>query len=97
MIIADKAEVALNNEFDQIREQVREFVIQNFMFGQGGENLSNEASLLDEGILDSTGVMELMLFARETFEFEVEPEELLPENFDSVNNLTAYIARKLAK
>ncbi len=85
------------NEKDQIRAKVREFVIENFMFGQGGDALDNSASLLDEGILDSTGVMELVLFASENFGFQVGAEELLPENFDSVDNLTNFIAQKLGK
>ena len=79
----------------QVREKVREFIIENFMFGQGGETLSDSASLLDEGILDSTGVMEMVLFAGETYGFQVTAEELLPDNFDSVDYLTRYICRKL--
>jgi acyl carrier protein len=55
-----------------------------------------DVSFLEEGIMDSTGVLELVMFVEETFHVTVEDEEIVPENFDSVSRLAAYIRRKIA-
>ncbi len=77
-----------------IKEQVRDFIIENFLFGEGGEDLKDDDSFLEKGIIDSTGVLELVEWLEETFDFKVEDEELVPENLDSVNNLEAFISKK---
>ena len=74
--------------------KVREFIIENFLFDAGNDALQNEASFLEQGIIDSTGVLELVDWLEEEFEITVEDEELIPENLDSVNLLSAYILRK---
>jgi len=75
------------------KEKVRAFIVENFMFGND-ENLSDDTSFLGEGIIDSTGVLELVDFLEETFSIKVDDEELIPENLDSINNLVAYLSRK---
>jgi acyl carrier protein len=77
-----------------VKEQIRSFVAENFLFSATGFDLSDDASFLDEGVVDSTGTLELVMFAEETFGIEVGDHEIEPENFDSVNKLAAYIARK---
>ncbi len=77
-----------------IKAQVRDFIIENFLFGEGGEDLKDDDSFLEKGIIDSTGVLELVEWLEETFGFKVEDEELVPENLDSVNNLEAFISKK---
>ena len=77
-----------------VKEQIRSFVAENFLFSANGFDLSDDASFLDEGVVDSTGTLELVMFAEETFGIEVNDNELEPDNFDSVNKLAAYIARK---
>ena len=77
-----------------IEEQMREFVVENFLFGESQNGLRDSDSLLDKGIIDSTGVLELVSYLEETFEIQVEDEELIPENLDSIANVTAYIQRK---
>ncbi len=77
-----------------IKAQVREFIIENFLFGEGGDDLKDDDSFLEKGIIDSTGVLELVEWLEETFGFRVEDEELVPENLDSVNNLEAFISKK---
>ena len=74
--------------------KIREFIIENFLFDAGDDALQNEASFLEQGIIDSTGVLELVDWLEEEFEINVEDEELIPENLDSVNLLSAYIHRK---
>lgn len=79
-----------------VKEQIRQFVAENFLFRPDGFNLSDDASFLDEGVVDSTGTLELVLFVEETFGITVADTEIEPENFDSVNKLAAYIVRKSA-
>lgn len=73
--------------------QIRQYLAQNFLFSDNGLNLDDDASFLEEGIVDSTGVLELVMFVEETFNVEVADEDIVPDNFDSVNNLSAYIER----
>lgn len=79
-----------------IKAQIRQYLAENFLFSSNGFNLGDDASLLEEGIVDSTGVLELVLFVEETYNVEVADDEIVPENFDTVNNLAAYVGRKMA-
>ena len=74
--------------------EVREFVVQNFLFGKAN-GLKDDTSFLEEGIIDSTGVLELVTFIEEHFKIQIEDEELIPENLDSINNVVAYLKGKL--
>ncbi len=78
-----------------IREQIRDYITQNFLFNSAPTQLDDSASLLEQGIVDTTGVLELVLFVEETYAFNVAQNDLLPENFDSVDNLVNYVARHL--
>ena len=78
-----------------IEQQVRQFVIDNFAFGPDAEALSNDDSLLDQGIVDSTGVLELVAFLEERFGITVQDQELVAANLDSVNGLVRFLERKL--
>jgi len=75
--------------------KIREFIIENFLFGND-DGLQDETSFLEEGIIDSTGVLELVNFLEEEFEITIEDEELVPENLDSINNVTTYLEKKLS-
>ena len=74
--------------------KVREFVVENFLFGDG-ESLKNDTSFMEEGIIDSTGILELVFFLEETYGLSVEDDELVPDNMDSLQNITRFIDRKL--
>ncbi len=76
-----------------IKDKIREFIVENFLFGDD-DGLHDNSSFLDEGIIDSTGILELVTFLEETFSIRVEDEELVPENLDSLDNLGAYLERK---
>jgi acyl carrier protein len=76
------------------QEKVRSFVLQNFYVANPAE-LVNSASLLDSGIVDSTGVLEVITFIEDEFKVKVADAEMIPANLDSVDNITAYIQRKL--
>ena len=78
-----------------IEHQIRQFIIEVFLFGQGGDNLSSRESLLGRGIIDSTGVLEVVAFLERTWNLQVEDEELVPDNFDSIDKLVGFVERKL--
>jgi acyl carrier protein len=80
----------------QIEPHIRQYLAENFLFSDNGYELEDEASFLEEGVVDSTGVLELVMFVEETFGIIVQDEEIVPQNFDSVSQLAAYIRRKLA-
>ena len=79
-----------------IRADIRDFILDNFMMGRDPQELTDSGSLLELGIIDSTGVLELVGFMEEKFDLRVEDEDLVPENLDSVNNLVEYIEHKRA-
>jgi acyl carrier protein len=79
-----------------VRDEIRSFIINNFMMGRNPEELIDSDSLLDKGIIDSTGVMELVGFIERKFDIKFRDEELVPENLDSVNNLITYIEKRKA-
>ena len=74
--------------------KVREFVVENFLFGDG-QSLKDDTSFMEEGIIDSTGILELVFFLEETYGLSVEDDELVPDNMDSLQNITRFIDRKL--
>ncbi|HLJ81980.1 MAG TPA: acyl carrier protein [Ktedonobacterales bacterium] len=80
-----------------IREQIRDFLQQNFLYDGDVARIGDDESLLELGIVDSTGVLELVLFAEETYGFTVEADDLLPENFDSISSLSGYVVRRLSQ
>lgn len=75
------------------KPQLRAFILKNFYVADPAQ-LTDEVSLLDRGIIDSTGVLELTAYIEETFGIAVADEELLPENLDSIDNLDAFVRRK---
>ena len=74
--------------------EIRAFIVENFLFGND-DGLEDGTSFLEEGIIDSTGVLELVTFLEETYEIQVEDDELVPENLDSIDNVAAYLERKM--
>lgn len=79
-----------------IAQEVREFVVANFLFGQDDPTLTEDRSFLENGIIDSTGVLELVAFLEQRFAIAVGDRELLPENLDSIGNIARFVSRKLA-
>ena len=80
----------------ELKSQVREFVTTNFYVADPNA-LENSTSLLDAGIIDSTGVLEVIMFIEKTFGVTVEDSEMLPENLDSIERITAFVARKTSQ
>ncbi len=73
--------------------KIREFFKENFMLDLNGDHDPDD-SFLENGIIDSTGVLELVTFLEETFNIKVEDEDIIPENLDSFTNIEAYIKSK---
>jgi acyl carrier protein len=74
-----------------IKQQVRAFITSNFYVADPS-SLADDASLLDQGIIDSTGVLEIIMFLEDTFGFKVADSEMVPENLDSIDNIASFVA-----
>lgn len=79
----------------QVREQVRSFIVENFLFGDVGSLPADDESLMRSGVVDSTGILELVEFLEDEIGIAVADHETLPENLDSVANIEAFVGRKL--
>jgi acyl carrier protein len=77
-----------------IETQIRDYVAKNILFTDNGFEYSDDDSFLEQDIIDSVGVMELVLFVEETFSVAVNDHEVTPDNFDSVNKLARFIRSK---
>jgi acyl carrier protein len=78
---------------DKAREKIRTFVVENFLFGDD-KGLTNEASFLENGIIDSMGILELVEYIDAEFKITVADEELLPENLDSIDKIVTFLCKK---
>jgi acyl carrier protein len=76
-----------------IRQEIRDFVVKSFLFGQD-QDLKENASFLDAGIVDSTGVLELVAHLEERYGIKVADDELIPDNLDSIDAIATFIERK---
>ncbi len=79
-----------------MKQNIRQYILENLLFTEDESALQDDESFLDGGIIDSTGVMEIILFIEENFGFRVNDDEMLPANLDSIDNLVAFIQRKQA-
>lgn len=77
-----------------IEQQVRSYILENFLFTTTSDTFANSDSLLDQGLIDSTGILELVYFVEETFGLKVADSDMVPENFDSVSNIARFIQQK---
>ena len=78
-----------------IATQIRDFIAVNLLYSDNGFRYDDQASFLEQGIVDSVGIMELVAFVEERFQFTVQDEDITPDNFDSVSSLTSYVERNL--
>jgi len=75
-------------------EKIREYILDNFLFTDDQSALVNSDSFMDKGILDSTGILEVITFLEDEFDFKVEDSEMVPENLDSVDNIIQFLRSK---
>ena len=78
-----------------MENEIREFLVANYLLGQDPAALPGGSSLIEAGLIDSTGVLELVGYLEERFDIRITNEELLPENLDSIDNIVAFVQRKL--
>jgi acyl carrier protein len=78
-----------------LKSEVRAFITRNF-YVPDGTTIADNASLLDQGVIDSTGVLEVISFLEDVFQLTVEDTEMVPENLDSIDRITAFVERKRA-
>ncbi len=81
---------------DEVCKKVRSFMLENFLFGYDENEINQDASFLEIGALDSTGIMELVSLIEREFDIEVADNEIIPENLDSINFISQYVYRKIA-
>jgi len=78
----------------KIKSAIRRYIAQNLLFTEEDDEYADNASLLENGIIDSIGVMELVAFVEDNFDVEVADEDIVPENFDSVQAIADYVHTK---
>ena len=80
----------------QHRQKIKEYILKNFLFSSDENAVGDQDSLVRGGILDSTGIYELIMHIDEEFKFTIAPEEMTPDNFDTLELMDGFISRKLA-
>ena len=78
----------------EVEKEIRDFIVDNFLFGNTEYSLGDEESFLQKGFIDSTGILEVVSFIEEKFGIKIEDDDLIPENLDSIRRLSDFIARK---
>ena len=81
---------------DDVRANLRTFILENYLFTDDQAALADTDSFLDGGILDSMGILELIDHLDDSYSIKVEGDELVPDNLDSIDNLIKFIATKIA-
>ncbi len=79
------------------RQRIKQYILKNFLFSNDDNSIGDQDSLVRGGILDSTGIYELIMFIEEEFQFTIAPEEMTPDNFDTLEVIDTFINRKLAQ
>jgi acyl carrier protein len=79
----------------ELEQKLRDFILENYLFTDDQAALNSDDSFLDKGIIDSTGILELIFYIEEEFGVKVEDDEMVPENLDSVNNVIRFLNAKI--
>lgn len=77
-----------------IESNIKEYILKNFLFTDDASALNNETSLLEAGIVDSTGILDIIFYMEQKFGIKVDDEEMIPENLESVRNIVGFVTRK---
>lgn len=80
---------------NDIRQTLHHFINETFLFGRSAQQVSDSESLVEGGVIDSTGVLQLVAFLEQQFEFKIADEEIIPENFETIDRLVAFTERKV--
>lgn len=79
----------------QQKQQIKQFILENFLFSDDQAAIGDQDSLIRGGIIDSTGIHELIFFLEDQFKLQIVPEEMTPANFDSIQTVDEFVSRKL--
>lgn len=79
-----------------MEQEIRDFLAANFFLGEDPAALQNSSSLIETGVIDSTGVLELVGFLEDTYGIRIEDDDLIPDNLDSIDNILKFVTRKRA-
>jgi acyl carrier protein len=82
---------------NDIKHQIRNFIATSFLFREGRQQIADDESLLGAGLIDSTGILELVSYLEAEFGISVQDDEIVPENLDSVGQIAAYVVMKCAQ
>jgi len=80
-----------------MRQELRKFVIDNFLYGKNGDSFADDESFLEKGIIDSTGVLELVAFLQSRYGMTIQDQDLVPENLDSIDNLVRFVETRICE
>jgi len=79
---------------EDIKTTIKSYIVENFLFGDTDTVIDDDDSFMESGILDSTGILELITFIEGKYDIKLDDDEILPENLDSLNNLEEFIKKK---
>jgi acyl carrier protein len=85
----------MQKDIGTIRDKVRAYILENLLFTTDASQLDDNASLLERGIIDSTGVLEIVMFLEGEFGIKVKDSDMLPENFDKVDSIARFVGRSM--
>lgn len=77
-----------------VKKELRNYIVDNFLFGDTETQFADDDSFMEKGLIDSTGILEVITFIEENYGIKIEDDEILPENLDSIDNITTFIAGK---
>jgi acyl carrier protein len=81
-----------------VTSEVRDFIIENFLFGDTSQDLGDDVSLIEADLVDSTGILELVGFVEKTYGVAVKDADIVPANFDSIGRIAAFVeARRVTE
>ncbi len=75
------------------QQRIKDFILSNFLFTDDGNAISNDVSLIGQGVIDSTGILEVIVFLETEFSIKIADEEMTPANFDSIDAIAAFVDR----
>ena len=78
----------------EVMNKLRDFISNNYLYSKETDGLEGDTSLINKGVIDSTGVLELIDFLEEEFQIEIENGEIIPENLDTINNMINFLKTK---
>jgi acyl carrier protein len=77
-----------------VTTEIRAYIVERFLFGQQSDRLTNSASFMEQQLVDSTGILEVVMFLESRYGIKVADDELIPENLDSIDRIAAFVRRK---